>query len=115
MRNIGRSSLILAVAVLTLLSGCRQKAAQPEGVMDSATYVAFLTDAYLIEGYQQAVVSHNLDTLPASVDDLYSELYDRYHVTPAEYDSTVAYYVRHPHLHEAVYARVLDNLKARQH
>lgn len=107
-----RMLIILTILTVGLaLSACHRNDT-PEGVMDTATMADFMTDALLLDGYGRLVVSQHPDSLSYQLDEAYNALYTQYHITPAIYDSSMAYYVRHPQLYEAVMERVKMRLYA---
>lgn len=102
--------ITLSVCLLAAVSGCGRKD-MPKGVMDSVTMVGFLTEAYQIEGYNSVVIGSNPDSLGYRLNAAYDSLFKKYGITPADYDSSVAYYVRRPNEFEAIYKQVVQNLK----
>lgn len=100
----------LAICMLLLFASCRQQQA-PQGVVDTATFAKFLTEAYIVQSYDNIVVSRNRDSLQHLTAAAYDSIYHKYGITRADYDSTVAYYLRHPKEYEEIYARVIANLK----
>ncbi len=72
----------------------------------------FITDALLLDGYERYVISAAPDSLGHQLSEGYNALYTKYNTTPALYDSSLSYYVRHPHLYEAVIENVNNRLKA---
>ena len=87
------ASVLVAVAVL--FSGCNSKKQvmeKPDHLINRITLVNILADSYLIESTLQMTGS---DTI--SKDDLarlyYKDLFDRYHITNEQFESSVAYYI----------------------
>ena len=88
------ASVLVAVAVL--FSGCNSKKQvmeKPDNLINRITLVNILADSYLIESTLQ--MSGRIDTI--SKDDLarlyYKDLFDRYHITNEQFESSVAYYI----------------------
>ena len=102
--------ILLVFCLLTAFSSCHQETLPPN-VMDTATMTAFLTEAYLIEGYAEASRIESPDSTEVIVHATYDSLYKKYHITPADYDSSLNYYVRHPQLMEDIYRRISENIK----
>lgn len=87
--------LIASLVLLACLSGCNSKKQvmeKPDNLINRITLVNILADSYLIESTLQ--MSPN-DTL--SKDELarlyYKDLFDRYHITNEQFESSVAYYI----------------------
>ena len=89
------TTLIASLVLLACLSGCNSKKQvmeKPDNLINRITLVNILADSYLIESTLQ--LSPN-DTL--SRDELarlyYKDLFDRYHITNEQFESSVAYYI----------------------
>ena len=89
------TTLIASLVLLACLSGCNSKKQvmeKPDNLINRITLVNILADSYLIESTLQ--MSPN-DTL--SKDELarlyYKDLFDRYHITNEQFESSVAYYI----------------------
>ena len=87
--------LFASFVLLSCLSGCNSKKQvmeKPDNLINRITLVNILADSYLIESTLQ--LSPN-DTL--SKDELarlyYKDLFDRYHITNEQFESSVAYYI----------------------
>ena len=87
--------LIASLMLLACLSSCNSKKQvmeKPDNLINRITLVNILADSYLIESTLQ--LSPN-DTL--SRDELarlyYKDLFDRYHITNEQFESSVAYYI----------------------
>lgn len=87
--------LIASLMLLACLSSCNSKKQvmeKPDNLINRITLVNILADSYLIESTLQ--MSPN-DTL--SKDELarlyYKDLFDRYHITNEQFESSVAYYI----------------------
>ncbi|MBQ7061679.1 MAG: DUF4296 domain-containing protein [Bacteroidales bacterium] len=105
-------TLYIALSVCLLLGSCGSKQEQiPEGVMDTALLADFLTEAHLIESYNYVVVIRSQDSLNYQVGAAYDTLYQKYGITPTDYDSSLAWYMQHPQLLQETYERVASRLK----
>lgn len=103
--------ILTIIVALTTAVGCKHKEL-PAGVMDTATMTAFLTEMHLIEAYDHTIVSQNRDSLGHELRAIVDSTYVRYRITPSDYDSSMAYYLRNPKLLEAIYTEVDRRLKA---
>ena len=88
--------LFTAIAAIVLvLSGCNDKKKvmkRPPHLINRITLVNILAESYLIESTLQVTVPDSI-----SKDELarryYKDLFDRYHITSEQFESSVAYYV----------------------
>jgi len=70
-----------------------------------------ITGIHLIDSYDYVVVKKESDSLWIQTDAAYDSLLCKFGVTKSDYDSSMAYYVRHPRLLEGIYEHVLQNLR----
>ena len=88
--------IIILLTILTVLfSGCKDKKQvmeKPDNLINRITLVNILAESYLIESTLQFSPT---DTIPK--DELarqyYKSLFDRYHITNEQFESSIAYYV----------------------
>ena len=86
---------ILFIAFITLLVGCNDKKhvmKKPDHLINRITLVNILAESYLIESTLQISPT---DTIPKEelARRYYKDLFDRYHITNEQFESSVAYYV----------------------
>lgn len=105
--------IILSFCILAFLSSCKRERI-PDGVMDTATMAAFLTEAYVIESYNSIIISRTPDSLGYILNAAYDSLYAKYGITPTDYDSSMAYYIRQPKILEEINKRVTENLRKKK-
>ena len=95
MNKLTHILLVVMAAVVLVLSGCNDKKKvmkKPPHLINRITLVNILAESYLIESTLQM-------TAPDSIgkDELarryYKDLFDRYHITREQFESSVAYYV----------------------
>lgn len=86
---------ILLIAIITLLIGCKDKKRvmeKPDHLINRITLVNILAESYLIESTLQI---SPIDSIPK--DELarryYKDLFDRYHITSDQFESSIAYYI----------------------
>jgi len=87
--------IILFWIFATLLSGCgnkKQVMEKPDHLINRITLVNILAESYLIESTLQMTPP---DTISKEVlaQQYYKDLFDRYHITNEQFESSIAYYV----------------------
>ena len=102
---------ILSALCLVAFFGCKDKTQIPSNIMDTATMARFLTEAHLVESYDYVVVQSNRDSLALQSTAAMDSLFAKYGITEADYDSSLNYYLHNPQMLEAIYERVVQNLK----
>ncbi|MBP5562957.1 MAG: DUF4296 domain-containing protein [Bacteroidales bacterium] len=93
-RKIQTATLVL-LAVATLFSGCKSKKQvmeKPDKLINRVTLVNILAESYLIESTLQMTPRDSINK-----EDLarlyYKDLFDRYHITNEQFESSIAYYI----------------------
>lgn len=86
---------ILLFAFITLLTGCKDKKRvmeKPDNLINRITLVNILADSYLIESTLQVTPTDTVhkDELSRRY---YKDLFDRYHITRDQFESSIAYYI----------------------
>lgn len=90
------------------LSSCSSEPVPKAPVMDESTFVDFLSEAYLIEGYFALESHYRFDTLKPEMIASYDTLMAKYGITHQIFDTTIHWYVHHPD----IYKRVNDSVMA---
>lgn len=99
--------IFLITIILIFLSACSNR---PKGVMSKSEMRTFLTDLHLLEG--TLTTRYELNDREKAY--YYQVLFEKHHVTKAEFDSSIVYYTKNPKVFERIYSKVnknLDNLK----
>ena len=86
---------VVFLAALVLLAGCNDKKRvmeKPDDLVNRITLVNILAESYLIESTLQVTPT---DSIPKEelARRYYKDLFDRYHITNEQYESSIAYYV----------------------
>lgn len=105
------TAIAIIVCATTALVSCKHET-QPKNLVDTATMVAFLTEAHIIESYGEVTIPSKKDSAILVQKGAIDSLLDKYNMTVADYDSSLNYYMEHPKQMENIYRRVTENLKA---
>ena len=95
MNKLTHILLTVIAAIVLVLSGCNDKKKvmkNPPHLINRITLVNILAESYLIESTLQMTIPDSI-----SKDELarryYKDLFDRYHITNEQFESSVAYYI----------------------
>lgn len=102
-------TLVLALGLMAT-AACKHDPV-PENLIDTATLTRFLTENYIVNGYDYVVVSQNRDSLSYQTQAATEALFNKYGFTPADYDSSIAYYAKRPKTVEDIFNRTIEALK----
>lgn len=94
-----------------LLVSCRQETV-PDGIMDHDAMVGFLTEAYMLEGFYAVESGFRYGNMSDEAQQSYEALLDSFHVTKAQFDSSIAYYTRHELEYEEIHEQVMNRLES---
>lgn len=99
--------LALAALLSTLfLAACRHQE-RPADVLDAPRMVAFLSDAYLLEGFYAVETQYRYDAMTPEVLRAYDDILDAHGITREQVELSFNYYSEHPELYEAIQDSVL--------
>lgn len=95
MNKLTRILLTAIAAIVLVLSGCNDKKKvmkRPPHLINRITLVNILAESYLIESTLQMSTPDSIgkDELARRY---YKDLFDRYHITSEQFESSVAYYI----------------------
>ncbi len=103
------SGLIISLIITILFIGCSNR---PKNVLDTEEMENFLFDMHLLESSLRT--SGHLYRTPREQQFYYAELFDKYGITKADYDSSIVWYTKNPKEYNRIYDKVLariDTLK----
>ena len=104
--------IIIAVTLLATMASCNRDH-KPDNLIDTATMTAIMTEYYLIEGYDYVVASRNQDSLGYQSHAAKDSLLKKHNISQSDYDSSLAYYIRHPKVFEAMMDRAINALESK--
>lgn len=93
--NKSKTLAILLLATLCCFSGCKSKkhvSEKPDNLINRITLVNILADSYLIESTLQMTSPDSISKSELARQ-YYKDLFDRYHITNEQFESSVAYYI----------------------
>ena len=106
---------ILLIAVCSLLATACIRNGRPSDVMDDSTMVAFLADAYLLEGFYAVETQYRYDALTPEVTAAYDSILDHHGLTREDVERSFDWFSTHPDEYVPIQERVLallDSLSA---
>jgi hypothetical protein len=104
-----RKYITLFFSVTIILSACKEKT--DDKIINQDHMISLLTDMLIIDGSMYNTVSQNPDTLYKYGTGRYLMLFKRHHVDSVQFRKSMKYYADQPAELEAMYDKVLDNLK----
>lgn len=102
--------LPLCLAALLLLSACRHNE-RPTDVLDAPQMVAFLSDAYLLEGFYAVETQYRYDAMSPEVLRAYDDILKAHHISREQVEHSFDYYASHPELYRPIQDSVLSILE----
>jgi hypothetical protein len=93
---------------LLVIGGC-ESSKPGKDLIPPETLVPVLIDIHLVYALQSSAMIRDLAREVDSID-TYSYIFDKYDVTRVQFDSTVAWYSRHPKLFTDIYDQVVMQL-----
>ncbi len=105
--------LVFLLPVLLAVVACHGDR-RPADVMEPEQMVAFLTDAYLIEGYYAVETQYRYDVLTPEAKRSYDSILDVHSVSREEVERSLDYYTRHLDEYQAIHEEVVARLTAQR-
>jgi hypothetical protein len=106
-----RKYITLFFLVTVILSSCNDKS--DNSVIKHDEMVNVLTDMLIVDGSMYNTPSQNPDTLYKYGTGRYLALFKRHHIDSVQFRTSLKYYANKPVELQAMYDKILDNLKAR--
>ena len=103
--------LPLCLAALLLLSACRHNE-RPADVLDAPQMVAFLSDAYLLEGFYAVETQYRYDAMSPEVLRAYDDILKAHHISREQVEHSFDYYSQHLDTYAAIHDSVVLRLEA---
>lgn len=102
--------IVFALLAVVLLASCRHEG-RPAGILDAPQMVAFLTDAYLLEGFYAVETQYRYDAMTPEVLRAYDDILEHHGITREEAEASFAYYAQHPDLYQTIQDSVLARIE----
>lgn len=109
MRTCLKNTFLILLG-LVLITGCKDR--PPEGLIEQEELVPVLVDLHVVYAIQSTMDYRRLSQDYDSID-IYSYVFDKHGVTKIQFDSTIAWFSRHPKLFTEVYDEVVMQLTQR--
>ncbi|MBR1766305.1 MAG: DUF4296 domain-containing protein [Bacteroidales bacterium] len=106
-----KTSLLLLLLTVAVASSCR-RSDRPADVLDAPAMVAFLTEAYLLEGFYAVETQYRYDALSPEVLAAYDDILSRHHTTREAVERSFDFYAAHPGLYQSIQDSVIARLDA---
>lgn len=104
--------IVLLLSALLLLSACHREG-RPSNVMDHEQMVAFLTEAYMLEGFYAVETEYRYDSLLPEVVAAYDGILADQGLTRKKVERSLKYYSEHPAEYQVIHDSVLAILDRR--
>lgn len=113
MRGMSLRSIFLVPALLVfLMMSCMEDDPKPDNLIPMKEMKKILTDIHYADAY--AFQEFRADTIYRAAAGMYLEIFEKYGVDTAAFNSSFNYYVQHPKLMDNMYAAMIDSLNARE-
>ena len=99
---------------MILLCACSQEESVPSGTYDQDKMAKILADIHLAESRVTKLQLKSTDSSIMIFDKLKSDIWKKYKVDTALYNSSYAYYIKEPKKMRQIYEKVTKNLEARE-
>ena len=107
-----RNIIILSLMPLYILVSCQGD--KPEkGLLEKEEFIPLLVDLHLVYAIQSSVDFRKILSEVDSVD-VYTYIFEKHGVSKVIFDSSVAWYSRHPELFTEIYDEVVMDLTQKQ-
>lgn len=105
--------IVFLLPVLLCLAACRHEE-RPADVMSHEQMVAFLTDAYLLEGFYAVETQYRYDALTPEVLHSYDSILTVHSLTREDVERSLDYFTRHLDEYQAIHEEVVTLLETQR-
>lgn len=105
--------IIVLLLPLLLLAACRHEE-RPADVMSHEQMVAFLTDAYLLEGFYAVETQYRYDALSPEVLHSYDSILAVHNLTRDAVERSLDYYTNHLDEYQSIHEEVVTLLETQR-
>lgn len=107
-----RPVLMAPALFLFLGASCMEKDPAPDNLIPRGKMKEILTDMHYADAY--AFQEFRADSIYRAAAGMYLEIFEKYGVDTAEFNSSFNYYVEHPDVLDKMYQAMIDSLNARE-
>jgi hypothetical protein len=105
--------LIFLLISAWIFTSCKKPEVKiPEGVLKKEQMVPILADVHVAQA--SAVMNSASDTTRYSLPKMMKYILEIHHTSPAQYDSSIAFYAKHPEIMSQIYDSVITELSKKQ-
>jgi hypothetical protein len=104
-----RKYITLFFSVTVILSACKGKT--DTSIIQHDQMISLLTDMLIVDGSMYNTVSQNADTLYKYGTARYLLVFKHHHTDSVQFRKSLKYYAQQPAMLEAMYDKIIDNLK----
>lgn len=112
MKRLFFSAVFVCVVLtsMTMLISCGPQV-RPDGILDADTYVDYLTDVYIADGYFSVVTDYQYEQKSAEIVAVYDSILHKYGIVLDQVTKTNQYYLEHTAEFEEIHRRVIANIE----
>jgi hypothetical protein len=109
---MSRLLVVILISICTFTACKKPEVKIPEGVLKKEQMVPILADVHIAQAV--AVMNSASDTTRYSLPKLMKYILDIHHTSQAQYDSSIAFYTKHPEIMSQIYDSVITELSKKQ-
>jgi hypothetical protein len=110
--SVGSIRLIkITFLCLLILSACSQDK-RPKGILDQQKMIEVTADLHIIDGYLSTLMY--TDSARILGKNFYVTIYEKHHISRADYEESLKYYSMQPVLLDSMYNKVEDILRLKE-
>ena len=94
-----------------LLACSNPKEGIPEGILAEKELVSILKEVHLAEANFELLKTNSKEVAQNTLLNNYHKIYSKYNIDKNKFQETLEYYANHPDKLEAIYSKVLEDIK----
>jgi hypothetical protein len=106
-------TILFFILLVSIFISCKKAEVKiPEGILKKGEMVSILADVHIAQA--AAVMNSASDSTRYSVAEMRKYILDTHHTNQMQYDSSIAFYTRHPEMMSQIYDSVITELSKKQ-